>query len=192
MADDFLDEARRNWLAQDAEIEGVSTRLRRDLAFQRLMQGGEFAAAGVAVAAGVGFAWMGVARGDARLIVAAAVLLVLLPLLTWAAWRVRRQEPRWADDEPAGVVEQMLAQVDATRRLMSLALWQAWTLAGTVAAMWAVTLFGRGAVDAGLWIVTAALLASAAAAAGWAVWRERGLRRERACCERLLEELRRD
>ncbi|NEX92403.1 hypothetical protein [Caulobacter sp. 17J65-9] len=192
MADDFLDEARRNWRAQDAEIEGVTARLRRDLAFQRLMQGGEFVAAVIAVAAGVGFAWMGVVQGDARLIVAAAVLLVLLPLLTWAAWRVRRQEPRWAEDEPVGVVEHMLARVEATRRLMSLALWQAWTLVGTVAAMWAVTLFGRGAVDAGLWIVTAALLASAAAAAGWAVWRERGLKRERANCERLLEELRRD
>ncbi|MBX7247966.1 MAG: hypothetical protein K1X35_02830 [Caulobacteraceae bacterium] len=190
MSDDFLDELKRNWREQDAEVEGVATRLRRGLLYQRIMLWLEIAVGVLGPVFGLVMTVLGVQRSNAFLTIGGLSVVLSAPLFAWLAWRVRKSEPELADDTPQGVLRQMIERTHTTERLMRLCRWQGWALVGLTAALWAASPSGFVDTDHRLMLITVLFLGSALWAFGWALWRERGARRERARCRELLAEYR--
>ncbi|HYE44078.1 MAG TPA: hypothetical protein VEA15_11865 [Caulobacteraceae bacterium] len=187
--DDFLTEARRNWRAQDSEVEAVSERLKLSTRFGRWMALNDLAGVVLGVVAGAVIIWMGVTRGEAAMLLAGAVLMLVLPPLCWQAWRARVEEPKWDVETSEGVLRQMLARTEVGLRLMSLARWQGVVLLVLVAVLWIAVAAGW-VENRRMILITAAYGVTAVGVFLWAWWRERGIRRERERCERLLAEFR--
>ncbi len=188
MSDEFLDDLRRNWREQDAEVELVAARLRRALLVGKVMLWLEI---GVGIAGpifGIFCTWLGIERSNSFLTIGGLSVVLSAPLFAWLAWRARRDEPGWQDETPEGVLRQMIARTHTTERLMRLCRWQGWFLIGLTAALWAAAPAGFGDTDHRLMLITAWFVASALAAFGWALWRERSARRDRARCKELLAE----
>jgi hypothetical protein len=190
MSDPFMDDLRRNWREQDAEIEGVAARLKRGRRLQRLMLWLETAMGVLGPVFGIVAAVLGVQRHSAFLTVGGVSLVLSAPLFAWLAWRARKGEPDLAEDTPEGVLGQMIARTHTTERLMRLCRWQGWALVALTALLWAVSPSGFIDTDHHLAAITVLFLGSAAWAFGWAIWRERGARRERTRCRELLAEYR--
>jgi hypothetical protein len=188
MADEFLEEMRRNWREQDAEVDGVAARLRRGLMIARLMLWFETAIGVLGPFIGVAFTVLGVQRQIVFLTVGGLSLALSAPLFAWLAWRARKGEPDLADDTPEGVLRQMIERTHTTERLMRLCRWQGWALIGLTALLWATSPSGFVDTDHRLWLITLLFVGCAFWAFGWAIWRERGARRERARCRALLAE----
>ena len=190
MSDDFLNDLRRNWREQDAEVEGVTARLKRGLLVSRVMLWLENGVGVFGFLFGLWAVVHGVQMESGLVFIGGLSVTVCAPLFAWLAWRARRAEPRWQDETPEGVLAQMIEHTRTTRKLMRLARWQGWMLIGLAAVMWAATPTGYVEADRRLVIITGFFVVSALAAFAWAVWRERGARRERERCERLLKEYR--
>lgn len=187
--DDFLAEARRNWRAQDSEVEAIGERLKRSTRLGRWMAWNDLAGAIFGVIAGAFIIWLGVTRGEVAMLIAGAVLTLILPPLGWQAWRARADEPKWDLETPEGVLRQMLARTEVGLRLMALVRWQGVVLLILIVLLWIGVATGWIETRR-MGLITAAYAATAAAVFVWAWWRERGIRRERERCERLLAEFR--
>ena len=188
MSDEFLDDLRRNWREQDAEVELVAGRLRRGLLVGKVMLWLE---TGIGIAGpifGILCTWLGVTRGNGFLTIGGLSVALSAPLFAWLAWRARRGEPDWRDETPEGVLRQMIERTHTTERLMRLCRWQGWLLIALTAALWAAAPTGYVDSDHRLMLITLWFVASALGAFGWALWREHGARRERARCKELLAE----
>lgn len=190
MSDEFLDDMRRNWREQDAAIEGVAARLKRGMAIQRLMLWLEIAVGVAGPIFGVFVTVLGVQRHNNFLTIGGLSLVLSAPLFAWLAWRARKGEPDLADETPQGVLRQMIEATHTTERLMRLCRWQGWILVGLTVLLWAASPSGFVDTDHRLALITVIFVASALLAFAWAVWRERGARRERARCRELLAEFR--
>ena len=190
MSDEFLDDLRRNWREQDAEVELVAGRLRRSLLVGKVMLWLEI---GIGIAGpifGVFCTWLGIERSNSFLTIGGLSVVLSAPLFAVLTWRARRSEPDWGDDTPEGVLHQMIERTYTTERLMRLCRWQGWFLIGLTAVLWAASPAGFADSDRRLLLITAWFGGSALAAFGWALWRERGARRDRARCRELLAEFR--
>ena len=190
MRDDFLDDLKRNWREQDAEVEVVARRLKLSVLVQRVMLWLENGVGVLSPFFGLWALWHGAQMQSGFVIIGALSVIVTGPLFAWLAWRTRRAEPRWSDDTPEGVLRQMVERTRTTERLMRIVRWQGWMLIGISALLWTVTPTGFVDSDERQVFVTAFFFASALIAFGWSVWRVRGARRERGRCERLLEDFR--
>lgn len=190
MSDEFLDDLRRNWREQDAEVEVVAGRLRRGLLASKVMLWLETAVGVAGPIFGIFCTWLGIERANSFLTIGGISVVLSAPLFAWLAWRARRDEPDWRDETPEGVLRQMIARTHTTERLMRLCRWQGWFLIGLTAVLWAAAPAGFGDTDHRLVLITAWFVAAALATFGWALWRERGARRERARCKDLLAEYR--
>jgi len=190
MSDDFLNDMRRNWREQDAEVEHIAGRLRRGLLISRLMLWLENGMGAFGLVFGAWAVSHGAAMKSGVVILAGVSLAVFAPLCAWLAWRARRAEPRWEDETPQGVLAGMVARTRTVEKLMRYVRLQGWMLIGLSAALWAVSPTGYVDADRRLVFITVFFVLSALGAFAWAVWRSRGARRERARCERLLAEFR--
>lgn len=192
MNDDFLNDARVNWRAQDEQLEQLTRRLRRQRVWSKLMVAGELASAAIAVAAGI---WLLTSNIEGYVVlgrIAGGVLLLAVPALTAASLVARRAQPKWEDETPEGVLRYALRRLDVVVSLLRLARWHAYVLAGFVVALWAAAIAGLIAKDAVLAGFSVFYLATAGIAFAWARWRHARAARERARCEALLAEFRRE
>lgn len=188
MSDDFLDDLRRNWREQDAEVEGVAHRLKRGLMIGKLMLWLETAIGVLGPIFGIMVTVLGVQRHNGFLTIGGLSVVLSAPLFAWLAWKARKSEPNFSDETPEGVLRQMIERTHTTERLMRLCRWQGWFLIALTLALWAVSPAGFVDTDHRLVLITVWFIGSALAAFAWAIWRERGARRERARCKALLAE----
>jgi uncharacterized protein (DUF2062 family) len=192
MSDDFLNEMRRNWRpeddAGDEELERMASTLKRKYAWSRLGFPLELATSAVAVGAGVFlfFTDFGPHTMIARL--AAAVLLVAVPILTTVSWFIRRAHPKWESETPEGVLNYALRRLDVVERLVQLAAWHAYILAGFAIALVVFAALGQMRLDAFLIGFVVFYLAVGAGTYAWTRWRRTKLERERERCKALLAE----
>ena len=188
--DDFLDDLRRNWREQDAEVEAVASRLKRGVLFSRVMLWLENGVGILAPLFGLWALWRGLEMQSGFVVIGALSLIVTGPLFAYLAWRTRKAEPRWEDETPEGVLRQMVARTHTTEKLMGLVRGQGWSLLGLSALLWLLTPTGYVDSDSRMVMVTAFFAASALSAFGWAIWRVRSARKERERCERLMQDYR--
>lgn len=190
MSDDFLEQARRNWQAQDAEVESVGLRLKRGRRIQRALIWIEAVLTVLVVLFGAWFVWQGVRLPNATMLIAGVVVLLFAPPLCWLAIKARRGEPRWAEENPESILRGMIAHAEMVRKLMGLVRWQGVMMLLLTALLWGATPFGWVPVIPQLWLVSAVFLVTSVGCFAWARWRDRGAARERERCERLLAEFR--
>lgn len=188
MSDDFLDEMKRNWREQDAEVEVVASRLKRGLMISKAMLWLENTVGVFGVVFGAWAAWRGAAMDSGIVTIGGASIVLTAPLFAWLAWRARRNDPDWSDETPEGVLRQMIARTHVVEKLMRVCRWQGWALIALAAVLWAATPTGYVESDGRLVLITVLFVASALAAFAWAIWREHGARRERLRCKALLAE----
>jgi hypothetical protein len=188
MSDDFLDDMKRNWREQDAEVEVVASRLKRGLMVSKVMLWLENGVGVFGVLFGAWAVWHGITQNMGIATIAGASVVLTAPLFAWLAWRARRQDPVWSDETPEGVLRQMIARSHVVERLMRICRWQGWALIGLAGVLWAATPSGYVESDARLVFITSFFVASAVVCFGWAIWREHGARAERLRCKALLAE----
>jgi hypothetical protein len=197
MSDDFLNEMRRNWRPEDdkadVELEQMTATLRRKYAWSKL--GFPLEAAMSVGAIGAGFFLFLTSDFGAHTMIArlaGGILLVAVPVLTGISWFVRRAHPKWESETPEGVLNYALRRLDVVEKLVRLAAWHAYILAGFAVALWVLAAFGKVAVDAMLFGFSVFYLGIAVAAYVWTRWRRAKLARERERCRALLGEYARD
>lgn len=190
MSDEFLDDLKRNWREQDAEVEVVAARLKRGLAISKAMLWLENSVGVFAVLFGVWATWHGITRDVGAAAIGGISLVLTGPLFAWMAWRARRQDPDWSDETPEGVLRQMIERTHVVEKLMRVCRLQGWALIGLAALLWAATPSGYVNSDSRLVLITAIFGFSALVCFAWAIWREHGARRERLRCKALLAEFR--
>lgn len=190
MSDDFLDDLKRNWREQDAEVEVVASRLKRGLMISKAMLWLENAVGAFGTLFGAWAVWHGITHHMGAITIGGVSVVLTAPLFAWLAWRARRQDPVWSDETPEGVLRQMIARTHVVEKLMRLCRWQGWALIGLAAVLWAATPSGYVDSDSRLVLITAIFVLSAFVCFGWAIWREQGVRRERERCKALLAEFR--
>lgn len=188
MSDDFLEDMKRNWREQDAEVEVVASRLKRGLMISKVMLWLENGVGVFGVLFGAWAIWHGLSEDIGVATIGGISLILTAPLFAWLAWRARRQDPAWSDETPEGVLRQMIARTHVIEKLMRLCRWQGWALLGLAAVLWAATPSGYVDSDRRLVLITAIFAISALICFAWAIWREHGARRERLRCKALLAE----
>lgn len=191
MSDDFLDDLKRNWREQDAEVEVVASRLKRGLMLSKVMLWLENGVGVFGTLFGAWAVWHGVTQKMGIATIAGLSVVLTAPLFAWLAWRARRQDPVWSDETPDGVLRQMIARTHVVEKLMRLCRWQGWALIGLAGVLWAATPSGYVDSDSRLVLITAIFVLSGFVCFGWAIWREQGVRRERERCKALLAEYKR-
>lgn len=192
MSDDFLAKARADWRASDGELERMAVTLRRKYAWSKIGVVYEMVSGAVAIAAGVFLIAADLAPYNVLARLAGAVLLVAVPILSAAAWFARRAHPKWEDTTPEGVLRYALKRLDVVESLVKIARWNAFVLAGFVAAIWGFAGGGRIPVDWMLLGFTVFYLGIAAASFAWTRWRLRKLAHEREQAKAMLAEYTRE
>jgi hypothetical protein len=195
MSDDFLNEMRRNWRPEDdkgnEELERMAATLRRKYAWSWL--GFPLEAAMAVGAVGAGFylflaSDLGVHTMIARL--AGGILLVAVPILTGISWFVRRAHPKWESETPEGVLNYALRRLDVVEKLVRLAAWHSYILAGFAIALVVFGALGQMQWDVFLIGFVVFYLGVGAGTYAWTRWRRAKLERERERCRTLLAEYR--
>jgi hypothetical protein len=191
MSDDFLDEMRRDWREEDGELGRMAATLRRKYAWSRFGFPFELVMAAGAVGAGL-FLLLTPDFGAHTIIarLAGGILLVAVPILTGISWFVRRAHPKWESETPEGVLNYALRRLDVVEKLVRLAAWHAYTLAGFAVALWVLAALGKVGLDAMLIGFSVFYLGMAVVTFIWTRWRRAKLERERERCRALLAEYR--
>lgn len=188
MTEDFLDTLRADWRQDGPDLAAMRRAGERRRRLTRLSMLLSLATAILAVALASWFGYRAARSGDALLILAAAALLVTVPLLIVEAIAKRRSLSLRYDGAPAGVLLQARHQAVTARRLLRGFRWSALILIACVAGAW--VLAAAGFTDRGeALFLTGAWGGTASAVWLWQLWRGRRLAAEIACSDRLLAEL---
>ena len=190
MTDEFLEELQSSWRGQQVALADVEARLRRQRWRPHVALGLELLGTAVVMGVGVWFAVTGFRLGSLLLGMSAAILLIAAPALAVAAWLARKDTLRWEMETPETVLTAGLKRADASLKVLRLGRVHLAVIGAFVAILWATQ--WAGWIDATDFLVIYTLICAATAAVylPWLAWRERRVRKERAECQRLLDDLR--
>jgi hypothetical protein len=214
MADNFIRDLQTRWRLQGDEAPVVIARLKRGRVTPRLLLAFEVLQGVVGVVSGVAFLWVALDRsvadalfgaqiaargltpeqaavwiGGVRALfgLSAAVMLLSVPPLAWAAVKARGLGVRWEDETPEGVLRAGARRADASLRANRVGRWHLWVLLAFVAALWALPALGLFPMR-----MTAVLAVAYILILGcvwvWLDLRRERLRRELETCLSLLAE----
>ena len=190
MADEFLEELQSSWRGQDVAFADVLARLRRQRWRPHLALGFELLGTVIAMGVGVWFALVAVQQDSLLLAMSAGIMLIAAPALAVATWIARKDSLQWEDETPESVLISGLRRADASLKVLWVGRVHLAVIAAFVAILWASEL--GGLINARDFLVFYTLVCAAMVAfyLPWFAWREKRVNRERAECQRLLEDLR--
>ena len=117
-------------------------------------------------------------------------MLIAAPALAAAGWLARKDSLRWEEETPESVLVSGVRRADASLKVIRLGRVHLVVIAAFVVVLWASEL--GGLISARDFLVFYTLVCAAVAAfyLPWFAWREKRVNRERAECQRLLDDLR--
>jgi len=190
MTDEFLEELQSSWRDQDVAFAEVHARLRRQRWRPHLALGFELLGTALAMGVGIWFALVAVRQSSLLLAMSAGVLLIAAPALAAATWLARKDSLRWEEETPESVLVSGLRRADASLGVIRLGRVHLALIGAFVLVLWASE--WGGLISARDFLVFYTLVCTAAAAfyLPWFAWRQMRVNRERAECQRLLNDLR--
>lgn len=190
MTDEFLDELQSTWRGQNVAFAHVHARLKRQRWRPHLALGFELLCAAAVIGVGAWFALMAVRHGSLLFAMSSGVLLIAAPALAVAAWLARKDSLRWEEETPESVLVLGVRRADASLKVLRLGRVHLAVVGAFVGVLWASEL--SGLIDARDFLVLYTWVCAAVAAfyLPWLAWRQKRLIRERAACQRLLDDLR--
>ena len=190
MTDEFLEELQSSWRAQDVALADVLSRLRRRRWRPHLALGLELLMTAVTVGVGVWFALLAVRLESLLYAMSAGILLTTAPALAAAAWLARKDSLRWEEPTSEAVLISGMRRADASLKVLRLGRIHLAVIAAFVVVLWATELGGLISAGGFVWLYTLVCAATVALYLPWLAWREKRVQRERAQCQRLLDDLR--
>jgi hypothetical protein len=190
MNDEFLQGLQSSWRGQDASLATMQARLRRQRWRPHLALGYELLGTVAVMGVGIWFALIAVRQGSLLFAMSAGVLLIAAPALALAAWLARKDSLRWEDETPESVLVLGVRRADASLKVLRLGRVHLAVIGAFVVILWVSELIGL--IDARDFVVLYTLVCAATAAfyLPWLAWRQKRVIRERAMCQRLLDDLR--
>jgi hypothetical protein len=188
MDDEFTRELKSAWQLQDHDPAEVLQRLKRTRWRPHMALAAELLGCALALLAGIWFAWIASQDGPHRLLfgVSAAVMLVTVPLLTFASMLARRRGLAWDDETPAMLLRIGIRRAEASLQAMRLWRWHVWVIGAFLTVLWALQWLGLVRAFDFLLLYTGVCLAITVATWLWMKWREKRIRCERDACARVL------
>lgn len=192
MSDPFFKSLRDDWQSHAPSSDVVLRRLRSHRWTPHLMLALEMLGCGMALLAGLWFAWMAVhVESNALLFgLSAAIVLSAAPVLGVATFVTRRRSLRWDEATPEALLETGVRRADASLRAILLGRIHIGVIAGFVIVLWIAEALQF--IDARSFLIFYSIVCLTVCAAEllWFRTSSQRLREERDACTRLLEELR--
>lgn len=188
MKDEFLGQAREAWVAQDAEFERVTLKMRRARWTPHAMLFAELVGACVGMAGGLWFAFVALSTRSVLFAVSAVTLIALPPLFAWLSFKLRRKGLAWEDTTPEAVLQTGVRRAEASLGAICLGWWSIGAMALFVAVLWVLRAVGFVSAVDFLVFYTALCALACAGMAIWLTWRTKQVREEHAAGLRLLRE----